>query len=164
MRRLLAIVGASVAIAVVAAGCGGKPSSSSSRAPASSSAAATGGATVAVKGSKLGAILVDGSGRTLYLFEKDQGTTSSCYGACAGGWPPDTTNGAPRAGAGVSASLLGTSTRSDGKTEVTYHGHPLYYFAGDRKPGDSNGEGLKAFGAEWYVLSAAGNKVEQEGS
>jgi predicted lipoprotein with Yx(FWY)xxD motif len=151
-------------LAMVAAGCGGKTSSSSSSAPASSSATANGGATVAVKGSTLGAILVDGKGRTLYLFEKDQGTTSSCYGACAGGWPPYTTNGAPRAGAGVSASLLGTTTRTDGKTEVTYHGHPLYYFAGDRKPGDSNGEGLKAFGAEWYVLSAAGNKVEKEGS
>jgi predicted lipoprotein with Yx(FWY)xxD motif len=164
MRRWLAIVGATVAIAMVAAGCGGKTSSSSSSAPASSSATANGGATVAVKGSTLGAILVDGKGRTLYLFEKDQGTTSSCYGACAGGWPPYTTNGARRAGAGVSASLLGTTTRTDGKTEVTYHGHPLYYFAGDRKPGDSNGEGLKAFGAEWYVLSAAGNKVEKEGS
>jgi predicted lipoprotein with Yx(FWY)xxD motif len=164
MRRLLAIAGATVAIAVVATGCGGKTSSSSSSAPASSSAAATAGATVAVKGSKLGAILVDGNGRTLYLFEKDKGTTSSCYGACAGGWPPDTTNGTPRAGTGVSASLLGTTTRTDGKTEVTYHGHPLYYFAGDRKPGDTNGEGLNAFGAEWYVLSAAGNKVEKEGS
>ena len=164
MRRLLAIAGATVAIAVVAAGCGGKPSSSSGSAPASSQAAATGGATVMVKSSKLGGILVDGSGRTLYLFEKDKGTTSSCYGACAGGWPPDTTKGAPRAGAGVSGSLLGTTTRTDGKTEVTYHGHPLYYFAGDRKPGDTNGEGLKAFGAEWYVLSAAGNKVEKEGS
>jgi predicted lipoprotein with Yx(FWY)xxD motif len=164
VRRLLAIAGATVAIAVVATGCGGKTSSSSSSAPASSSATATSGAMVAVKNSKLGGILVDGSGRTLYLFEKDQGTTSSCYSACAGGWPPYTTNGAPRAGAGVSASLLGTTTRTDGKTEVTYHGHPLYYFAGDRKPGDSNGEGLKAFGAEWYVLSAAGNKVEKEGS
>ena len=167
MRRLLAIVGALVALAVLAAGCGGNTSSSTSssgRAPASSSATGTGGATVAVKGSKLGGILVDGSGRTLYLFEKDQGTTSSCYGACAGGWPPYTTNGAPRAGAGAAASLLGTTTRTDGKTEVTYHGHPLYSFAGDRKPGDTNGEGLKAFGAEWYVLSAAGNKVEKEGS
>jgi predicted lipoprotein with Yx(FWY)xxD motif len=164
MRRLLAIAGATVAIAVLAAGCGGKTSSSSSSAPASSSATTTAGVTVAVKGSKLGGILVDGTGRTLYLFEKDQGTTSSCYGACAGGWPPYTTNGAPQAGAGVSASLLGTTTRTDGNTEVTYHGHPLYYFAGDRKPGDSNGEGLKAFGAEWYVLSAAGNKVEKEGS
>jgi predicted lipoprotein with Yx(FWY)xxD motif len=167
MRRWLAIAGAAVALVMVAAGCGGNTSSSSSSsgsAPASSSATATGGATVAVKGSKLGAILVDGNGRTLYLFEKDKGTTSSCYGACAGGWPPYATKGAPRGGAGASASLLGTTTRTDGKTEVTYHGHPLYYFAGDRKPGDTNGEGLKAFGAEWYVLSAAGNKVEKEGS
>jgi len=125
---------------------------------------AAGGATVAVSSSKLGKILVDGSGRTLYLFEKDKGTTSSCYGACASGWPPYTTTGAPQAGSGASAALLGTTTRTDGKTEVTYHGHPLYYFAGDTKPSDTTGEGLKAFGAEWYVLSAAGDKVEKEGS
>ncbi len=166
MRRTLVIAAASVAVALIAAGCSGKSSSSSTTAPApaSSSGTAAGGATVAVKSAKLGAILVDGAGRTLYLFEKDKGTTSSCYGACAGGWPPYTTTGAPQAGSGVSAPLLGTTARTDGKTEVTYHGHPLYYFVGDSKPGDTNGEGVNAFGAEWYVLSAAGNKVEKEGS
>jgi predicted lipoprotein with Yx(FWY)xxD motif len=168
-RPLLALV-ALAAAAALAAGCsssgsGGSGSGSGGYGGAPSGTTTPSGvATVAAASTSLGTILVDGSGRTLYLFEKDQGTTSSCYGACAGGWPPDTTNGAPRAGAGVSASLLGTTTRTDGKTKVTYHGHPLYYFAGDRKPGDSNGEGLKAFGAEWYVLSAAGNKVEKEGS
>lgn len=166
MRRQLILASASLVIALVAAGCGGKSSSSSSSAPASSPAttAAAAGATVAVKSSKLGRILVDGSGRTLYLFEKDTGTISTCSGACATGWPPLLTSGAPQAGSGVSAALLGTTTRADGKTEVTYHGHPLYYFAGDGKAGDTNGEGVKAFGAEWYVLSAAGNKVEEEGS
>ena len=166
VRRQLVLASASLAIALVAAGCGGKSSSSGSSAPASSPAATTAaaGATVAVKGSKLGRILVDGSGRTLYLFERDKGSTSTCSGACATGWPPLLTSGAPQSGSGVSASLLGTTTRSDGKTEVTYHGHPLYHFAGDGKPGDTNGQGVKAFGAEWYVLSAAGNKVEKEGS
>jgi predicted lipoprotein with Yx(FWY)xxD motif len=163
-RRITSLAGAAaIPLAAVAlAGCGGGGNATASAPPAQTTKTQT--ATVDVADSGLGKILVDTKGRTLYLFEKDQGTTSSCYGACAGGWPPYTTNGARRAGAGVSASLLGTTTRTDGKTEVTYHGHPLYYFAGDRKPGDSNGEGLKAFGAEWYVLSAAGNKVEKEGS
>ncbi|HEV8652960.1 MAG TPA: hypothetical protein VG276_27120 [Actinomycetes bacterium] len=164
MRRLLVLATASLAIALVAAGCGGKNSSPSKSAPASSSGTAAGGATVAVKSSKLGTILVDGSGRTLYLFEKDKGTTSSCYGACASAWPPYTTSGGPQAGSGASAALLATTTRTDGKTEVTYHSHPLYYYAADSKAGDTNGQGVKAFGAEWYVLSAAGDKVEKEGS
>ena len=166
MRRQLVLASASLAIALVAAGCGGKSSGTGSSAPASSPAttAAAAGATVAVKTSKLGRILVDGDGRTLYLFERDTGTTSTCSGACATGWPPLLTSGAPQAGSGASASLLGTTTRADGKTEVTYHGHPLHYFAGDGKSGDSNGEGVKAFGAEWYVLSPAGDKVEKEGS
>jgi predicted lipoprotein with Yx(FWY)xxD motif len=164
MRRLPLLGLALAAVAVTAAGCGGGSDNATTGSAYGGSAAKTTSATVKTVKTKLGTVLADADGRTLYLFEKDKGTASSCYGACAGGWPPDTTNGAPRAGAGVSASLLGTTTRTDGKTEVTYHGHPLYYFAGDRKPGDSNGEGLKAFGAERYVLSAAGNKVEQEGS
>src|SRR5919198_1476131 len=165
VRRQLVLASASLAIALVAAGCGGKSSGTGSSAPASSPATtAAAGATVAVKTSKLGRILVDGDGRTLYLFERDTGTTSTCSGACATGWPPLLTSGAPQAGSGVSAPRLGTTTPADGKTEVTYHGHPLYYFAGDGKPGDTNGQGVKAFGAEWYVLSAAGNKVEKEGS
>ena len=160
MRRLLVIAAASLAIALVAAGCGGKSSSSSKSASPSPSQTTAGGATIDIRTSKLGSILVDGSGRTLYLFEKDKGTTSSCYSACAAGWPPYTTAGAPHAGQGASASLLGTTTRTDGKTEVTYHGHPLYYYVGDSKAGDTNGQGVEAFGAEWYVVGPAGSKVE----
>jgi predicted lipoprotein with Yx(FWY)xxD motif len=160
VRRMVVIAAASVAIALVAAGCGGKSSSSSTSAPASSSAA--GGATIAVRTSKLGSIMVDGNGRTLYLFEKDKGTMPSCYGACAGGWPPYTTTGAAQAGSGTSASLLATTSRTDGKTQVTYHGHPLYHFAGDSKPGDTNGEGLAAFGAKWYALAPSGNKIDTD--
>jgi len=118
--------------------------------------------TVAIKSSGLGRILVDAKGRTLYLFEKDKGTTSSCYGACASGWPPYTTLAAPQAGSGAAASLLGTTTRTDGTTQVTYKGHPLYYFVGDTKPGEVTGEGVNAFGAKWYVLAPSGNKIDKD--
>lgn len=97
---------------------------------------------------------------TLYLFEKDTTSQSQCTGQCAGAWPPLLTTGAPSAGNGVMASLLGTTTRSDGKTQVTYKGHPLYGFIADKKPGDVNGEGKNAFGAAWYVVNAAtGDKI-----
>ncbi|WP_241995503.1 hypothetical protein [Kribbella sp. VKM Ac-2568] len=119
---------------------------------------------MAVTKSNLGSILVDGSGRTLYLFEKDKGSTSSCYGTCATAWPPYTTTGSPQAGGGVQGPLLGTTKRTDGTTEVTYHGHPLYYFAGDSKPGDTNGQKVNEFGAEWFVLSPAGTEVNSDGS
>jgi predicted lipoprotein with Yx(FWY)xxD motif len=117
-------------------------------------------AIVQVAKSRLGQILVDGSGRTLYLFEKDKGTASMCYGPCAKYWPPLTTSGQPRAARGASAAHLGTSKRRDGKLEVTYNGHPLYYFVADAKRGDTAGQALSQFGAEWYVLSPAGRKVE----
>jgi predicted lipoprotein with Yx(FWY)xxD motif len=107
----------------------------------------------------LGTILVDSKGRTAYLFEKDTGPKSTCFGACASEWPPVTTNGKPTVGKGVTASMLGTTKRSDGKTQVTYNGHPLYLFEADQKPGDATGQSVDAFGAEWYVLSPAGNKV-----
>jgi predicted lipoprotein with Yx(FWY)xxD motif len=140
-------------LAVAIAGCGGD----SGNANAGTSKPTT----VDVTGvSGLGKILVDSKGRTLYLFEKDKGPTSTCSGACASTWPPFTTNGQPKAGSGVTASMLGTTKRSDGTTEVTYNGHPLYYYAGDSNPGDTNGQNLDQFGAEWYVLSPAGKKVE----
>ncbi|MFF9815153.1 hypothetical protein [Streptomyces sp. NPDC014006] len=109
---------------------------------------------------KLGTILVDGKGRTLYLFEADKSKTSTCNGPCAAAWPPLLTSGAPSVGGSAKSSLLGTSKRSDGKTQVTYHGHPLYSYAGDSKPGDTNGQALNQFGAEWYVLGVTGNKVD----
>ena len=112
----------------------------------------------------LGAILVDSQGRTVYLFEKDTGPESTCFGACATEWPPVTTSGKPSAGSGVTASMLGTTKRSDGKTQVTYNGHPLYLFEADQKPGDATGQKVDAFGAKWYVLSSAGDKVKAKGS
>ena len=123
--------------------------------------AATGGAKVAIGTSRLGRILVDGKGITLYDFVKDTGTTSVCYGACAALWPPLISNGKPVAGPGVRASLLGTTKRKDGKLEVTYGGHPLYYFVTDRKPGQTTGQGVNQFGGPWWVLSAAGKEIHR---
>lgn len=109
---------------------------------------------------KLGTILVDAKGHTLYLFEADKSTKSTCNGACAAAWPPLLTSGKPTAGGSAKSDLLGTTKRSDGKSQVTYHGHPLYGYAGDSKPGDTNGEGLNQFGAAWYVLNVSGQKVD----
>lgn len=121
----------------------------------------TGGAKVAVAKTRLGRILVDSKGITLYDFVKDKGTTSACYGACAALWPPLITKGKPVAGPGVRASLLGTTKRKDGKLEVTYGGRPLYYFVSDKKPGQTTGQGINQFGAPWWVLSAAGKEIHR---
>jgi predicted lipoprotein with Yx(FWY)xxD motif len=109
-------------------------------------------------------MLTDGEGKTVYYWEHDTGTSSTCSGACAGAWPPVLTTGAPVAGSGIQASLVATTTRSDGKVQVTYNGHPLYYFAGDSKSGDINGEDSNSFGAKWYILNPAGKKIEKPGS
>jgi predicted lipoprotein with Yx(FWY)xxD motif len=123
--------------------------------------AATGPAKVEIGKSKLGRILVDSKGITLYDFVKDKGTTSACYGACAALWPPLISKGKPIAGTGVRASLLGTTKRKDGKLEVTYNGHPLYYFVTDHKPGQTTGQGVNQFGGPWWVLSPAGKEIHR---
>jgi predicted lipoprotein with Yx(FWY)xxD motif len=162
-RKPLSLLLAAAAVALVAfavAGCGGGDDGQANAAPSNSNASA-GSSTVGVTDvSGLGKILVDSTGRTVYLFEKDTGPKSTCSGACALEWPPVTTSGKPTAGDGLTASTLGTTKRSDGTTQVTYTGHPLYRYSGDSKPGDTAGQNLDAFGAEWYVLSPAGNKVE----
>jgi predicted lipoprotein with Yx(FWY)xxD motif len=123
--------------------------------------AAKAGAKIAIGKTPLGRILVDSKGITLYDFPPDKGTRSVCYGACAALWPPLITNGKPVAGPGVKASLLGTTKRSDGRFEVTYNGHPLYYFVSDRKPGQTTGQGLNQFGGPWWVISAAGKELHR---
>jgi predicted lipoprotein with Yx(FWY)xxD motif len=117
------------------------------------------GAVVKVAKSPDGRILVDSKGITLYDFVADKGTKSVCYGACAALWPPLITKGKPVAGPGVRASLLGTTKRKDGKLEVTYNGHPLYYFVTDRKPGQTTGQGVNQFGGPWWVISPAGKEI-----
>jgi predicted lipoprotein with Yx(FWY)xxD motif len=115
---------------------------------------------VAVAGTGLGRILVDGRGRTLYLFAKDTHGKSACTGQCAAFWPPLITSGKPVATAGAKASLLGTTKRADGRLQVTYNHHPLYSFVKDTRKGQTNGEAVDAFGAEWYAVSAGGAKVD----
>ena len=128
---------------------------------ASKATAAGAGTTLRIASSPFGRILVDGSGRTLYDFPPDTRGASTCYGACAALWPPLTTVGKPHAGSGVVASLLGTTKRSDGKVEVTYGGHPLYYYVADTKRGETTGQGLNQFGAPWWVISPAGKEIHR---
>jgi predicted lipoprotein with Yx(FWY)xxD motif len=122
-------------------------------------AAATSATSVGVSQSKFGRILVDGHGRSLYLFDRDRNRKSSCYGGCAGEWPPLIVSGKPHAASGVKAALLGRTKRRDGRWQVTFRGHPLYTFAGDAAKGQTNGEGLDDFGGWWYLVSPAGVKV-----
>jgi predicted lipoprotein with Yx(FWY)xxD motif len=157
MNRAFFAIAASIAASIVTAACG---SNTSAGAGAATGASSGSSATVSIGSSKLGKILVDGSGRTLYLFEADSGTTSNCYDSCAQVWPVLTTSGNPVAGPGVNASLLSTTKRKDGSVEVVYNGHPLYYFSGDKQPGDITGQDLNSFGAPWYVLSSDGSKVD----
>jgi predicted lipoprotein with Yx(FWY)xxD motif len=170
---LIAALGAS---ALLAAGCGSSSKSSSATSAASgyptasqtstSTAATTpaagAGVAVTVKhASKLGTILAAGSKKlTVYMFEGDKGASSSCSGACASVWPPVTTSGSPAASGGAMSADLGTITRSDGTTQVTYKGHPLYFFARDKDSGDAYGQGVKGFGSDWYVISPSGSKVD----
>ena len=123
--------------------------------------AAGAGVKVGVAGSGLGRVLVDGRGRTLYLFEKDKHGKSSCAGQCAAYWPPLIASGRPLATAGAKASLLGTTKRADGRLQITYNHHPVYTFVEDTSKGQTNGEQLDAFGAEWYAISSAGSKLEK---
>jgi predicted lipoprotein with Yx(FWY)xxD motif len=119
------------------------------------------GAVVSLKKTTLGAVLVDARGRTLYLFEKDRGGMSACNSSCAQYWPALTSRAAPRAGTGVKQSLLHRTKQHNGSWQVTYAGHPLYTFVGDKRAGQTSGEGLTNFGAGWYVLTANGKKVEE---
>jgi predicted lipoprotein with Yx(FWY)xxD motif len=159
-RRLAPAVLAGLAL--IAAGCGGG-SPAVSTGPgytASGAARSADAATVATRATKLGTLLVDGRGRTLYLFEKDKPTASTCTGACASIWPPLTSAGQGSVAGGLAAAKLGTIKRADGTSELTYAGHPLYTYAGDATAGDVKGQGLDQFGAEWYVLAPSGRKID----
>jgi predicted lipoprotein with Yx(FWY)xxD motif len=160
---------------VAIAGCGSSSNSSSESGGAyggggstsenttASSEAGSGGGTVAVltvaSAPKVGPVLVDSEGFTVYDFHKDKGTTSSCYGGCAKVWPPVTTEGAAKTGEGAMASKLGTTKRKDGTTQVTYAGHPLYTYTADKNPGEANGNDFSSFGAQWYALKGNGEEA-----
>jgi predicted lipoprotein with Yx(FWY)xxD motif len=141
---------------------GGKGGTGTEAEAAKSPPGAESGAAVLTVASapEVGPILVDAKGFAVYDFHKDKGTVSSCYGACAGVWPPVLTEGNPTAGEGASASQLGTTKRKDGTVQVTYAGHPLYTYAADKKPGEASGNDVDSFGAEWYALKGSGEEAE----
>ena len=167
--KMLIAAAAPLAITLIAVACGSSAGQASSSTPYGSAVPAS--ATISVgKPTRLGAvrsslgrIVVDGTGRTLYLFEKDKNHRSACYGACARYWPPLLSHGKPVARAGVKQSLVGTTRRRNGSKQATYAGHPLYRYVGDSRPGQTNGAGLDDFGGGWDPISPSGRKVESGG-
>ncbi len=183
MKNWVAAAACAAGIALAASACSSSSGSTSNQAtappPSSSAPAQASSPTAAASASESGSAsaetvdlksisgipgmaLVDGEGKTLYLWEADKAGQPTCTGPCAAAWPPVTTSGAPQAGSGVNQSLLGTVKRADGTEQVTYNGHPLYYFVGDTAAGMAKGQGSKAFGASWYVLNAKGSKIDND--
>lgn len=182
MNRITYAFALVVVLALIVAGCGGgsdsstgsayggKGGSAGGKSAAADKSSEEGAATATVIGSDgivsaakvgdLGTILVTSGGLTLYDFHKDKGATSSCYGACAGAWPPLLTKGNPQAQGAADRSMLGTTKRKDGTLQVTYNGWPLYTYAGDQGPGEANGNDIDQFGAEWYALQLNGQEPE----
>lgn len=149
---------------VLLAACGGEerpatqaPSPTATASPTAEGSPGPTAALVESSSSDLGTIVADAEGMTLYFFLSDTSSESTCYDQCAENWPALTTQGEPQAGSGIDASLLGTTTRTDGTVQVTYNGKPLYYFAGDENPGDTKGQGI---GDVWFVASAAGEPIQ----
>lgn len=169
MTKSMAWIAVGAALAVAVAGCGSSKKSTSTSASSASTATTASstkpaGTALAVRKVSFGTVLVGPNGHTVYLFEKDKGTKSACTGACTGEWSPLTTSGTPQPPSGGSASMVGTTMRPDGTTQVTYGGHPLYFYADDKRPGQTEGEAKNEFGAEWYAVGVSGKKVEQAGS
>ena len=146
--KLLAATGAAICLA-------GAGAAASSGAPGRASSSAE---RIIAHGSQYGRVIFTGQRRAIYLFARDRGK-STCYGACAKAWPPVLTKGKPVAAAGVNRRLLGTTRRSDGTTQVTYAGHPLYRFVGDRKAFQITCQNVAEFGAKWLVVTPAGRAV-----
>jgi predicted lipoprotein with Yx(FWY)xxD motif len=162
-KKLLARVAVPiVATALVATACSSAHKASDppgSAAAGAKPAAAQAAVTVKVLQGPLGRYLVDGSGRALYLFAADTGSSSACAGACATYWPPLTATGSVTPSGGASAADLATIKRADGTKQVSYAGHPLYYYAGDKQRGETDGQGINEFGALWWLVAPSGQKI-----
>jgi predicted lipoprotein with Yx(FWY)xxD motif len=159
MKVRFLLLGAASVAGIAVSACGGA-SNNGGGTPGGGVQGVQSGA-IGTSTTSLGTFLIGPDNKTLYLFEADTGPMSTCTADCAAAWPPLLVSGAPVAGPGVMASLLTTTTRSSGLLQVVYNGHPLYYYASDTKPGDTNGEGVTNFGAGWDVVSPAGNKIEK---
>jgi predicted lipoprotein with Yx(FWY)xxD motif len=167
MNKAPFLLAACLVAAATAVGCGSSSDNASTgnksaaQAMTAPAAAASGPAVVTTKAANgIGTVLAAADGRTLYLFLADKGKKSTCSGACAAAWPPLTTKGAPTVKGAAKSAAISTTKRADGKKQVTYNGHPLYYYAADKDAGDAYGQGLDQYGAEWYVLSPTGNRLE----
>jgi predicted lipoprotein with Yx(FWY)xxD motif len=136
-------------VVVAAAGCGGVSAAAKSR-PTTK---------LELAGSRYGKILVDGKGRTLYLFTREKTRKPRCFGSCAAAWPPLLVHGRPGAGDGLRPGLLGTTHRRDGHRQLTYRGHPLYRYAGDRRPGQIRCQAVFEYGGGWFVVSPQGTAI-----
>ncbi len=156
-RSRLAALALMVGVALLVAACGGSGSTSSASAPASSTSG--GGIVISTTKGADGTYLTGASGHAVYLWDADTGNMSTCSGACAKAWPPVITKSAPTAAGGAQASDLGTTTRSDGLKQVTYKGHPLYYFVGDTRSGQVTGQGSNNFGAKWWLVNESGSAI-----
>ena len=167
MRLQLALPAVGLMGLIALAGCGSSSTTSSTTEATSGSTPASGGggATIDVADNpKLGEVLVDSQGKTVYMFEKDdEADESYCNGSCAKVWPPVTTMGQPTAGSGISSSKLTSFKRDDGSTQVAFAGHPLYTYVKDEDTEDAYGNGLDQFGAEWYALHPTGQTAEDSG-
>jgi predicted lipoprotein with Yx(FWY)xxD motif len=156
-------LGVPLAVALIAAAACSSSASSSSSTPQSSgtpaSAAGSSATVITTANSSGGAFLTNGSGRAIYMFLADSANKSNCSGACAAAWPPVTTTGTPTASGSAQGSDLGTITRSDGTKQVTYDGHPLYYYVGDTGAGTDNGQGIDGFGAKWWLVAPSGSSI-----
>ena len=152
-------------LAAACGGTGGTATAAGASPSAQPSADVMHHAALDVKDSRFGQIVVDGAGRALYLFAADKTTESTCYDGCATAWPPLLADKGAKIDAmhAASASLTGTTTRTDGTIQVTYNGHPLYYFQGDKNPGEVTCQGVVNFGAAWYVVDSAGNAITKTG-
>jgi predicted lipoprotein with Yx(FWY)xxD motif len=161
LRRTRWYLAAPAAVTLLAAACsgGGGGYGAAYGSGQTSSSAPASGAVVGLRASNLGQTLVDGQGNTLYLFAADTTGKSVCTDSCASIWPPYLGTGTPKAGTGVTATMLSTISRGDGGMQVTYGGHPLYRYAGDSQPGDVTGQGLDQYGAKWFVVGANGRSV-----
>jgi predicted lipoprotein with Yx(FWY)xxD motif len=165
-------VGGLAGVALIAAACSsGASTSTGAAAPASgsgsgasgaaagSSSGASGSMVITTASAAGGTFLTDGSGRAVYLWAKDTGGMSACSGACSGSWPPVTATGTVTATGSAKPADLGTITRSDGTKQVTYDGHPLYYYVGDSGAGTASGQGSDQFGAKWWLVAPSGGDV-----
>ncbi len=171
MRAALGTALVCTALVFLAAGCGDDDSGASSAATTPATTAATTetparparkrrGKGVKVMNSRYGRMLFDARGRAIYLFTREPGTKSRCYGECAVAWPPVYTKGKPRALSGVDADLLGTTRRRGGRRQVTYNGHPLYYYVTDTKPGQITCQDIVEFGGTWLVVDPRGDAIQ----